>query len=312
MPAQTLTVTGTALLQQVEAYLEQPPQTPMPLRGYLLVDGALRQEIIRQYFMLDETPRYLPLFLGIDDDNLSECPYLIELHPGSALYLDWLSAEYPGTAFAFLSPYDLDQQLPFWQSLLTVRHEDDSCGYFRFFDGQVAQALYVHGTEQEKRQLFQPCYGLFFQEDNQGWLYQPNEFLSDSMADDLPVPGPAPWLILSEQTLATLTQSGHESRQAILNFLWQHYPAQLNELTHEELQARIQEAESLCLKLAIDGWKYRALFNCLMVERGNAFLQLPAVARIFQQEQAIGGTAWGERALDRLAAELPLKELSPA
>ena len=287
--------------------LNQPMPMPIPVRGYLLVDGAQREAIIRQYFLLDETPEYRPLFLGLGDDGpdtLAASPYLMELHEGSGNYLNWLAAEHPELGFAFLSANSLDQQLPFWQSLLTVRYPDGAAGYFRFFDGRVARRIFFHGTDGEKQKLFQPCHALFFQDEQSRWHGYDNPYQTAEIENQLSGQVTGPWLTLSQSTVAKLTRAGHESRQAIRNFLWQHYPRQLHEMTHEELQNLLARAESRCNDYDIAGWKYRVLFHCLMVECGPAFDHHPSVAQIFRQEQISGNSAWGERALERLSTEL--------
>ena len=275
--------------------LERPGEPPTALHGYMLVDGSLRAEIIQQYFLQDESPEYLPLLIDLTEDDLNQSPYLIKITEHSEQYLQWLSHEYPGLAFAFTSPYALNEQLRVWQNLLLVDAGENSRCYFRFYDGSVARCLYLHGSPQEISQVFQLCQQVYFQNEHQYW--------ESFTLNHTPHAQPhltAPWLKLSEATWTKIIDSGHETCQAILNLWWHHYPEKLHALTHEEIEEQILATQNKFRLYQINHWQQQALFACLLIECEDDFFKRPEISRIFLEEQRKSPEGFGDRTMMRL------------
>ncbi|MDX1692517.1 MAG: DUF4123 domain-containing protein [Ketobacteraceae bacterium] len=280
------------------------------INGFLLLDGATTGQLIQQYFVLDESPEYRPLFLGIDDNLLCQSPFLILITSHTEPFLRWISQNYPGTAFAFLSAFSLDEQLPFWQSLLRVITPDNQLLEFRFYDGKVAFDLFRYGQENEKRLVFQPCHTLYFQQDDAYWQREQMPAREASANSWLLHSPPEPWLSLGSDTVQALNQENRHYKQSLLSFLWQHYPQQMGSMSHDEVITLIDQALSKCRELEVVSWRGIHLFTCLMLEYQEQFYGHPDVARVFHQELArepvaSSGYARGDQALQRLRAELP-------
>lgn len=300
--------TSTHLMTLLTHDLAGQQPCSSPLQGFLLVDGAVRTAVIQEYFLLEESPQYLPLFLGMTDESLSQSPYLIQIKDTSGDYLHWLSQEHPGLGFAFTSCLSLDEQIQIWQSLLVVNTAANSPCYFRFYDGHVARQLYLHGSEVERLRIFQLCHHLYFQNEQQAWqgftLNHTRHHSKISRGADRQV-RKAPWFTLSEETLNRITSHGQAVHHEIINMWWQHYPYRAHQLTHAELQKYASDAQRKFQRHQIHSWQQRALFACLMMEYQPDFDEHPDIAELFLEEQSYQQDGFGDRAMARIRKRFP-------
>lgn len=287
--------TSECLQTVLEKDLEAFPQG----QHYLFFDSALDSNIIRQYFLLEEAPEYLPLYLGQEDDLLLLSPYLVKIKNSTFSFIDWLHNNDKQWCFAFSSNYSLDEQLPFWQSILQIQLTNHELCAFRFYDAKVARQLIAHAKPSELAAVFQPCNSLLLSKDALQWE---RVLLPESGQTQLHYKSNYPWLELAQDTVNAISRPPVYLKSSVKDMLWNHYPAQLAAMTPSTLDKLLDGIFTRCENLAIQSEQHITLFACLTVEIGEHFYKEQKLAQLFASEQARNPQNFGERALDKLAA----------
>lgn len=301
MPASALAIitvntmfSASSLANNMKADLVHYPQG----WHFLMVDCNLNEALPSEYFLLDEKPEYRPLFLGSSDDLVDASPYLILLQDSSKDFLDWFQHHSNQWGFIFHSPYSLDEQLPFWQSILEVSISNSDASFLRFYDGSVAHKLLQHANENERNMLFQPCSSIHLQDEKNQWvkhkgpctgknplIYQLNQ----------------PWLHLSDQTYAAITASEDATLQEKLqDVIWQSYPEKVQHMPEGALTNLIYVGILQARTLSIQSEKHIMLFVCLMIEYSLTFYQDSKIQQLIKEAQEQEHPRYGEAALDKI------------
>ncbi|OUS31546.1 hypothetical protein A9Q99_02970 [Gammaproteobacteria bacterium 45_16_T64] len=142
---------------------------------YLIFDGL--PEIVSTYFLLDDAPEYLPLFINTHlEDELQCSPYIVCINLTSLAFIEWFYTAGLGLGFFYFSPLTIEASLSHWQKLLFHQTQDNTDQHFmlRFYETSVFEALINNQELSEFNTALAPCSTLYFQTTNKQWIKQKN------------------------------------------------------------------------------------------------------------------------------------------
>jgi len=198
-----------------------------PQPQYLIFDGATQQKLTEHYFSLDALSDYFPLFLDTAyESQLALSPYIVHINKSTRPFIEWLYHQSEQWCFLYTSPYTLQEQAIYWQSLLIALNEDGEEVLFRFYDAHVLFHYLMGCSATEVQQLLKPCTSLTIQDDKCQWLHTP---LNASPNQTLQPQNTAPWWQIKNKHLDNLKNSKTDVLAKHIELqLWRHHPQALS------------------------------------------------------------------------------------
>ena len=194
---------------------------------YLIFDGATQHKLTEHYFSLDTTGDYFPLFLDTAYENqLALSPYVAQVNKSTRPFIEWLYHQSKQWCFFYTSPYTLQEQSTFWQSLLIALDENDEEVLFRFYDAHVLFHCLMGCCKHEVQQLLKACTSLTIQDDKHQWLHTT---LDAFPLDNLQPHNTAPWWQIKNKHLGHLQDTKRKVLAKHIELqLWHDYPQTLS------------------------------------------------------------------------------------
>ncbi|ROL96171.1 hypothetical protein BK636_00370 [Pseudomonas chlororaphis] len=165
----------------------------------LILDRSFDPELLSQLFQGEEQsrPTCIPLFTSTPYADLQPAGPYVVMYPekqSAGTFAETLLEQADAGCIAWLSnSSSLDQGVEHWQSLLTVRTDEEPLQMMRFFDPRWLEPLLLSLSELEKAQFIGPFSGLAWRNEI-GWRYY-----AKTPQSPAPIIQPPAWLYLSPE-----------------------------------------------------------------------------------------------------------------
>lgn len=173
-------------LERLHYQLQKDKQSTPNQSLFLLLENQIQTELIQNYFLLDDTPEYRPLFLGTHlEEHIQHSPYIIQATPSTLAFIEWFFTHSQHWGFLYFSSHTIDDALSHWQkSILPSASKKTNPQYLlRLYDTKVLNAIISSPYHVEIRNILTPCSFMYFQNNNNQWVRQKNsEFSANDFA----------------------------------------------------------------------------------------------------------------------------------
>jgi len=173
-------------LERLHYQLQIDKQSTPNQSLFLLLDNQIQTELISNYFLLDDTPEYRPLFLGTHlEEHIQHSPYIIQATRSTQSFIEWLFTHSQQWGFLYFSSHTIDDAFDHWQkSILLNTTKDTGLQYLlRLYDAKVLETIISSPYHTEFRKTLTPCSSIYFQNNNNQWVRQKSsEYITHDLA----------------------------------------------------------------------------------------------------------------------------------
>lgn len=275
-------------LEELCFHIDSDRQFLAGLHLYLLFDSNLNNELSSNYFQLDSTLEYYPLFLNTHLEEHIHCsPYLVKISTESPKFIEWFFTYGKQWGFFYFSAHSLNEALEHWQSIIfprnnAVKNNIKNDILFRFYDPKILRSILNNEDQQKANIALAPCQFLYFQDENNHWIkYNPKE---------------NPINATQQHQDYSLYIKAISKRCELI--LWDKSPYLLEKFSDLSLDTAIQQGVSIALKSHFTQQNSILTFLRLWLERGpktlnsqevQHYLQTPSITYI-EKIQHLRGT----------------------
>ena len=255
-------------LEELCFHIDSDRQFLAGLHLYLLFDSNLNNELSSNYFQLDSTLEYYPLFLNTHLEEHIHCsPYLVKISTESPKFIEWFFTYGKQWGFFYFSAHSLNEALDHWQSIIFLQNDNAKSDIlFRFYDPKILRSMLNDGDQQKAANALQPCQFLYFQNENNQWIkYNPKEDSAN---------------VVQKRQNYSLYVKAISKRSELM--LWDKSPRLMEKFSSLSLDAAIQQGVNIALKSNFTRQDSIITFLHLWLERGPKALGSQEILRYLQ------------------------------